>query len=219
MAVPVLALTGLGAQVSGSILSGFFGYYNKKNEAAVAKYNAAVMFQRAKAIKQRTKFQQVRQAEEASRVQGELEAAIGGSGIVSTEGAPLLSLALQRSESDLQNYLIGYQGRTEAKEAESQAINFLLQAKQAKIAARQSLTGGLLLAGASALEGYGKIDWGQDIAKTAGSVGKMALGLGGRLGSLVGRGVSGIKSLSGVWAGTNTRSGINTPTPHGTYYA
>jgi len=148
------AAIGTAMMAGGSILSGFFGASQKKSEAAVAKYNAAIMFQRAKAIKQRTKFQQVRQAEEASRVQGELEAAIGGSGTISTEGAPLLSLALQRSESDLQNYLIGYQGRTEAKEAESQVINFLLQAKQAKIAARQSLISGFIGAGASALQGF-----------------------------------------------------------------
>ncbi len=149
-----LYLGGVGLETGGSVLSGFFGASHKKNEAAVAKYDAAVMFQRAKAIRQKIKFQQVRQAEEGARIQGEIEAGIGGSGVVSTEGAPLLSLALQKTESDLQNYLIGYEGRQEAKEAESQAMNFLLKAKQAKIGARQSLIGGFLGAGASALQGW-----------------------------------------------------------------
>jgi len=149
-----LYLGGVGLEAGGSVLSGFFGAIQKKSEEAVAKYNAAIMFQRAKAIRQKTKFQQVRQAEEGARTQGELRASIGGSGTVATEGAPLLSLTLQKTESDLQNYLIGYEGRQEANEAESQAMNFLLQAKQAKIGARQSLIGGFLGAGASALKGW-----------------------------------------------------------------
>lgn len=150
----MLAALGVGAMAGGSLLSGFFGSNQKKNEAAVAKYNAALMFQRAEAIKKKTKFQQVRQAEEGARIQGELEAGIGGSGTVSTQGAPLLSLALQKTESSLQNYLIGYEGRMAAGEAESQGLDFLMQAKQAKIGARQALISGFLGAGASAIQGW-----------------------------------------------------------------
>lgn len=147
MAFPLIAAGGMMA--GSSILSGFFGSTQKKNEAAVAKYNAALMQQQAEAIKQKTKFQMIRQAEEGQRVQGELRAAIGGSGLVATQGAPLLALALQKSESGLQNYLIGYEGRIAANEALSGAQNYLMQAKAAKIGAKQSMISGFLGAGAA----------------------------------------------------------------------
>lgn len=163
MALPLLLAGGLMA--GSSIMSGFFGSNQKKNEAAVAKYNAALMRQQAEAIKQKTKFQMARQAEEAARVQGDLRASIGGSGTVATQGAPLLALALQKSESGLQNYLIGYEGRIEANEALSGAQNYLMQAKEAKIGARQSMIGGFLGAGAAAAS-----TWASMPAKTPQSV-------------------------------------------------
>jgi len=156
MALPFLAM-GLGMQAGSSLLGGFFGANQKKNEAAVAKYNAAVMRKRAEAIRMQTKFRQVRQAEEGARVQGELRASIGGSGIVSTQGAPLLALALQKSETDLENYLIGYEGRQLAEEAENQALEYDMQKQFARIGARQSMIGGFLGAGASAMMAWSQI--------------------------------------------------------------
>lgn len=153
MAFPLMAAA-IGLKAGSSILSGFFGSNQAKNEKAVAKYNAALMFNQAKAIEQKTKFLQIRQAEEGARIQGELEASIGGSGLVSTEGAPLLALALQKSESNLQNYLIGYEGRIEANQAESQGQSYLMGAKWAGIRSRQSLISGFIGAGASALQGW-----------------------------------------------------------------
>jgi hypothetical protein len=152
-----------GMQAASSILSGFFGSNQAKNEKAVAKYNAALMKQKAEAIKMKTEFTMKRQAEEGARVQGELRAAIGGSGIVATQGAPLLALALQKSESALQNYLIGYEGRVEANEALSQAEDYQMQAKWAGIRVRQSLIGGFIGAGTAAFDTWAKIAKKEDV--------------------------------------------------------
>ena len=140
---------GAGMQAGASILQGFMASKQKKNEAAVAKYNAAVKRQEVKSIEYQTKFLQQRHAEAGARVKGDLEASIGGSGTVSTQGAPMLALALQDSELQLENYLIGFQGRIEAGQAESEAIGYDIQKKMARIGSRQALISGFLGAGAS----------------------------------------------------------------------
>ncbi len=152
-----MALIGGGMAAGGKILGGFFGANQKKNEAAIAKYNAAVMRNQAESIRMRTKFQQERTAEESARIEGELRSSIGGAGIVSTQGAPLLALALQKSEADLQNYLIGYEGRLEAAQAENKALEFDMQKRWARIGARQAVVGGFLGAGASVGQGWGNM--------------------------------------------------------------
>ena len=153
MPLPLLAI-GAGLQAGSSILGGFYGSRQKKNEAAIAKYNAAIMRKEASARDKLTKFKLKRQAEEAARIQGDLEAAIGGSGMVSTEGAPMLSLALQKSESDIENWIIGFMGRKEVGQFLSKAAEYTMIASMAKTGARQALIGGFLGAGASAIMSY-----------------------------------------------------------------
>lgn len=151
MAIQALAVAGVAGQAGGSILQGFYGRQQKKNEAAIAQYNSFIMRNQAKAVRMRTKFQQERAAEESARIERELRASIGGSGIVSTQGAPLLALALQKSEADLENYLIGYEGRLEAEQLENRALEFGMQRTMLKIGARQAAVGGFLGAGSSVM--------------------------------------------------------------------
>lgn len=143
-----------GAMATSSILQGFIGQANKKNEEAIDKYNAKVLRRKAVFNDRLTKFRSVRQAEEAARIMGEKEAAIGGSGLVSTEGAPMMALALQKSELDLQNYLLNLEGRKTSEELESQAQTYDIAASQARRGANQALVGGFLGAGASAIQTY-----------------------------------------------------------------
>jgi len=156
MALPLLAI-GMGLQAGSSLLSGFFGSNQKKNEAAVYKYNAAVKREEAEAIKKRTKFQLGRWAEKAARIQGYLEASVSGSGTVTTQGALMLALALQKTENDLQNYLIGLQGRAEANQALSVAGEYDMMKQMARIGAKQAMIGGILGAGASAMSSWGNM--------------------------------------------------------------
>ena len=150
-------IAGAGMMAGASILQGFMASRNKKNEAAVAKYNAAVAREDKKAIEYQTKFMSERQAEEGERTQADLESGIGGSGTVSTQGANYLALALQASETDLRNFLLNFQGRIEAGKAESEAIGYDTQKKMARIGSRQALIGGFLGAGASAMSALGSI--------------------------------------------------------------
>ena len=156
MAIPWLGI-GIGAQVGSSILGGFLGSQQKEHEESVFKYNAQVMRNRAKDIKKQTSFIQKRQAEKAARTQGLLEASLGGSGTVSTEGAPLLAQALQKSESELENFLIGQQGRSAMNEVLSKASEFDMRARAAKRGASNSLLSGFIGAGATGLMGYAMI--------------------------------------------------------------
>ena len=153
MGPAALAMIGIGAQAGGNILSGFYKRQQLKNEAAIAQYNSFIMRNQAESIRMRTKFQQERTAEESARIEGELRSSIGGAGIVSTQGAPLLALALQKSEADLQNYLIGYEGRIEEQQALNKALEFGMQRKMLKIGARQAAVGGFLGAGATTMQG------------------------------------------------------------------
>jgi hypothetical protein len=152
-----LAAIGAGLMAGSSLFEGFMGSRQKKNEEAIGKYNASVARRDAEAVKRRTKFIQSRHAEMGARVMGELEAGIGGSGLVSTEGAPAMALALQKSELDIENFLIGMQGRTEANQLLSQAQGFDLSAAQAKIGSRQALIGGFLGAAAIGINAWSKI--------------------------------------------------------------
>lgn len=153
----MLQVAGAALQVGSSLMEGFVGARQKKDEAAINSYNAEVLRQRAESVRKRTKFRQTRQAEEAARIQGNLEASIGGSGLVSTEGAPMMALALQKSELDLESFLIGMEGRMEAEELESSALGYDMAAKMAKKGAKQSIIGGFLGAGASAISAYSRI--------------------------------------------------------------
>jgi len=142
------------AMVALEVAKGASASRQKKNEAAIYKYNAAVKRQEAEAIRRRTLFQQKRQAEYGARIMGFLEASIGGSGTVSTQGAPLLAMALQQDELEMENYLIGYQGRLEAEQVESAAGEFDMMKKITKSGASQAMTGGFLSAGSAAINTY-----------------------------------------------------------------
>lgn len=196
MGPAALAAIGIGAQAGGNVLSGFYKRKQLKNEAAIAQYNSFIMRNQAEAIRMRTKFQQERTAEESSRIEGELRASIGGAGIVSTQGAPLLALALQKSESDLQNYLIGYEGRLEEQQALNKALEFGMQRTMLKIGARQAAVGGFLGAGGTAMTGWSQIPRTTDQIQYSSLTAKAASMGGGAYGGTGGGGPTGGYSRS-----------------------
>ena len=149
----MLPWIGMGLMAGSSVMKGFQVSRQKKNEAAVYKYNAAVKRQEAEVIKRRTRFTQSRQAERGARIMGNLKASIGGSGTVSTQGAPMLALAEQQDELELESELIGFQGRIEAGQAESAAGEFDMRRRMAKSQAKQAVLSGFLGAGAAVGQG------------------------------------------------------------------
>jgi hypothetical protein len=92
-----------------------------QSQQAIANYNAQVKENEARAIEQRTAYEQQKQAEEAERRMSTLQAGLGEAGAVTTAGTPLLIQAKQASEFELSNLMLGYEGRTEAAAAKSEA--------------------------------------------------------------------------------------------------
>lgn len=160
LAVPLLVV-GAGAQIAGSFAAargqeyaGEVSAQESLTAAAVADYNAKVKEREAQAIEQKSRFESQRQASAAARTMSALEAKLGASGGATTSGVPLLLLAEQQSESDLENLMIGYEGRVEASRARSEAGLESYQAdvlrqraknqrKAGKLAGRSTLITGL----------------------------------------------------------------------------
>lgn len=88
---------------------------------AIARYNAAVQEQEARAELMRGQFAQQRQAGEAARQISALRAGFGAAGAVPTEGAPVAALAEQVAESELEQLLIGYEAEVRAGRARTGA--------------------------------------------------------------------------------------------------
>lgn len=149
-----LLLAGTGLMAGSQIYSGIAAREEAKNAEAVADYNASVMEQEAKSIEAKAKFDSIRQAEEAARIKGSLTAELGTSGVDVSVGAPLLLIAKQASESELDNLMIGYEGYLAASRARSQATNYKLQGDLAKQRGRNKMIGSFMGAGGSLLTGF-----------------------------------------------------------------
>lgn len=167
---------GLGAlaMAGGQLYGGYSAYEEGKDEASIAKYNAAVKEQEAKSIETKTKFEQMRAAEAGERTQQELEANIVASGGVSTLGSPLLAAAVQASELELKNLLIGQEGQTEAARARSEAEGYRMEGRMARARGRSAFTGSLIGMGGTLLGGLYEPTEGSTTLtpKTSGKLGK-----------------------------------------------
>jgi hypothetical protein len=113
------------------------------------------MEQQAKAIEQKTKFEQIQQAKRAERISSRLKAALGVSGARMGVGTPLLLQGEQAAELELENLLIGFEGRTEAARARTQATLDRLQASVFKERGRTAQKASFIRAGTTLLTGFG----------------------------------------------------------------
>lgn len=150
-AAPVLAI---GASVAGGVMSGMAAQQAGKDAKTMADYNAKVEQQKAKQLEAKAAFDQQRQAEASARGMGELEAGIGKSGAVGTVGSPLLIAAKQASEYELDNLLIGYEGKIGADAARSQASLDTMSGDIALRRGRNQAMGSYIGAGSSLLSGF-----------------------------------------------------------------
>lgn len=159
----------------GQVYGGISAYGESKDEAKIAKDKAAVKEQEVKTIEAKTGFDVMRAAEEGERTQQTLQTNIGASGAVPTMDSPLLAQAVQASENNLKNLMIGYEGRISAQRARTEAEGFRLQGKMAKARGRSALTGSLISAGGTLLGGFfGEPEGGGGTLtpKTGGKLGK-----------------------------------------------
>lgn len=158
-------------QAAGQIQAGRVAKAEAESAQATANYNAAVQEQEAKAIEQKGRFEQIRQAREAERIKGRLRAELAASGARVDVGTPLLMAEEQAAELELESYLIGYEARTYARRARTQAELDIAQGKIYKERARQAMPAAYLKAGGTLLTGFGAAGMGG-----RGTTGKVAGG-------------------------------------------
>lgn len=133
-----------------------------EGQANVAKYNAQVQENEAKAIEQRTLIESQNQAAEGARRLAKLRSNLMSSGAVATEGSPLALQMEQDKENIKENQMIGYRGVVGMQGAKTQANLDRYQAKIYKQKAKNVKTASYVKAGTSMLSGFeygGKSDW------------------------------------------------------------
>ena len=157
--VPYLIGAGIGLQAFGTWKAGVAAEAEAESAAAVAEYNAAVQQREAQAIEAQTEFRQRRQAEAGERQASGLLAALGASGVVVSEGTPLMILSRQAAESELENLMLGYEGAIGKRRALSQATIDRAQAGIYRQRGRTARTAGAVGAGTSLLSGFGELGY------------------------------------------------------------
>ena len=159
-AAPAIAVSasvgGLGLGAAGMIGQGNAAAAQARSQQAIAEYNVKIQQREAAAQEQQALYRQKLQAQEANRMASSLRAGLGTSGAVLSEGTPLLIQATQAEQSELDNLMIGYQGRIARGQAINQAAIDRAQATIYGQQARSSATVGYTGAGTSLLTGFGK---------------------------------------------------------------
>lgn len=140
LAVPLL--------LAGTAVSAYGQYQSGKAAAQEQNYNALLQEREAKATEQKTRLEQQRQAESASRQRAELASKLSASGAVTTAGAPLMIMSEQAIEHDIESQMIGYEGREAAAASRAGAAMSRIKAKNAR-------TAGNIGAGSTLLHGFG----------------------------------------------------------------
>jgi hypothetical protein len=162
LALPLM-LAGVGIQVAGTVAAARGERYageaeaaQAQSQAALAQYNAQLQERQAQAIEQKTTYEQQKQAEEAARRMSALQAGLGGAGVVTTAGTPLLIAAKQTSEDELSNLMIGYEGRIQAGQARSATEMERYQSRMYQQQAKYAKQAGRMRAGTTLLTGFGR---------------------------------------------------------------
>ena len=154
-----LMIIGIGVGATGGVMSAQAASAQGKSEQAMSEYNAKVQKMQAKQIEVKAEYDQQMQHEEAKRRMSSLRVGVGASGAVSTEGSPLLIEAKQASELELENLMIGYEGRIGNQAALNQAEMDIMQGKLSRQKGRNLATAGYTGAGRTLLTGLGTMGY------------------------------------------------------------
>ena len=147
------ALIALGAvQGVASVFQGRSQAKQYAGQAAVAKHNAMRAEADAKAAGRATDFAQTQQALRSANVMGELQVSQATSGARTDVGAPFKVRAQVRRQLEIDNALIGMQGRAQESGLRSEAAMYTMQKKMFRKAGKRAIMSGWLGAGAAALQ-------------------------------------------------------------------
>ena len=156
-AIAPAIVAGVGLTAAGLVQQGRAAKAQSESQAAMSQYNARVQEREAQAQQQYARFQQSRQAKESQRLKSSMQARMGMSGVDTSAGTPLLIQATQAEQSELDNLLIGYQGRVGAGRARSQAALDTMQSSIYKRRGRNQAGAAYTQAGTSLLTGFGNL--------------------------------------------------------------
>jgi len=156
MAPLFMKIAGTTIAAAGQLQAGQIAQAEAQSAQNIANYNAAVMEQEARAIRQKATFEQKRQAEEATRIKSALTARLGAAGGLGSPVAADLA-AEQAAEMELENLLIGYEGEVGARRALSQAEMDKLSGRMAKRRGEAARRASYVKAGTTLLTGFGTI--------------------------------------------------------------
>ena len=147
--------------LASSILKGFSQYQQGQYQAGqykakqrLTEYNARITEADAAAAQRKTDFEQTRAAMEAEQIMGSMRVAQGASGARTDVGTPILVRAQQWAELELENFLIGLEGRTQVSKYRSEAAIQRVQASVYGQAAKNAKTAGKLGMATTILGGF-----------------------------------------------------------------
>ncbi len=146
--------TVLGFMSAGQIQQGRYAVAQGRSQQKMANYNAIIQQREARAIEQKAAFDSLRQAKAARQRQGLLRTAIADSGAMMGEGAPADLESEQRAEDELENMLIGYEGRTQVARATAQGGYDVMSGEYAKKRGKAGRTASQIGVGATLLRGF-----------------------------------------------------------------
>lgn len=146
---------------AGILLSGLSQYkagqakaqeYQMERQQAL--YNAQMADMDARAAQQKVNFEQLRQLMESEQIMGTMRVQQAASGARTDVGTPLLIRAQQWAELELDNFLIGLEGRTQKTRYEQEAAFQRIQARYYSQAAKSAKKAGKLGAASTILGGF-----------------------------------------------------------------
>lgn len=147
---------------AGILLSGYSQYQQgqaRANELQMQRYqslyNARIAEADAAAAARKADFEQMQHLRESEAVMGSMRAVQGASGARTDVGTNFLIRLQQSAESELDNFLIGLEGRTEAGKYKSEAEMHKIQASYFGKAAKSARRAGKLGAVTAILGGFG----------------------------------------------------------------
>lgn len=150
-----LIIAGAGLMAAGHLQGGRAA--EKEGQAAykMGLYNQQVQEREARAIEQKTAFESLQQARRGRRAVGKARAYAATRGAVTGEGAAADIVDEQYAEMELENMLIGYEGRMQAGRARQKGKLDVYRGRMAKRRGRQAKKASYIKAGATLLTGFG----------------------------------------------------------------
>ena len=147
-------LVGMGLMAAGQIQQGRAAEKEGSAGYKMGLYNKEVQEREARAIEQKASFDSLRQAKRARQKYGEAVVSAATRGAMPGEGAAAAIPDEQLAELELENMLIGYEGRKGAARARHQGELDLYEGILAKRRGKQAKKAAYISAGASILTGF-----------------------------------------------------------------